>query len=155
MKYKWICRCLTAVLLATFIIYSGATAFAQGTTTATVEGVITDQQNAVVPGVKVTIHNVSTGFERSTATDANGFRQRERQVLLVPVLAYGQPAGFHHRVARKRQIHLARRSIPVCPPGVPRLGPRTVIREPTPTNDPIKKGLKSSISGPFSGSWQP
>ena len=53
MKYKWICRCLTAVLLATFIIYSGATAFAQGTTTATVEGVITDQQNAVVPGVKV------------------------------------------------------------------------------------------------------
>jgi hypothetical protein len=29
------------------------------------------------------------------------------------------------------------------PAGVPKLGPRTVKRQPTPTNEPIKTGLKS------------
>src|SRR5882724_6354320 len=104
MKYKWICRCLTAVLLATFIIYSGATAFAQGTTTATVEGVITDQQSAVVPGVKVSIHNVSTGFERSAATDANGFYRLE----LLPIGTYELSAeGKNFNVLKRTGIELS------------------------------------------------
>src|SRR5262245_802162 len=73
MKNKWMCRCITALFLATLFLNIDFTALAQGSTTATVEGVITDQQNAVVPGIKVTVHNVSTGFERNTTTDSNGF----------------------------------------------------------------------------------
>jgi hypothetical protein len=35
------------------------------------------------------------------------------------------------------------------PKNVPKRGPKSVIRQPTPTMKPIKTGLKSSISGPF------
>ena len=41
------------------------------------------------------------------------------------------------------------------PASVPKLGPRTIIRQPTPTKLPIKTGLKSSISGPFCDPGRP
>ncbi len=37
-----------------------------------VEGVVTDDQQAVLPGASVTIRNVATGLERSAVTDAEG-----------------------------------------------------------------------------------
>ena len=37
-----------------------------------IEGVVLDAQQAVLPGVTVTIQNVSTGLARTTATDQNG-----------------------------------------------------------------------------------
>jgi hypothetical protein len=40
--------------------------------TFSVEGVVTDDQQAVLPGATVTIRNVATGLERSAVTDAEG-----------------------------------------------------------------------------------
>ena len=38
----------------------------------TILGTVTDPQGAVVPGAKVTVHNVNTGLERATETSADG-----------------------------------------------------------------------------------
>src|SRR2546423_1944006 len=38
----------------------------------TILGTVTDPQGAVVPGTKVTVHNVNTGLERATQTSADG-----------------------------------------------------------------------------------
>jgi hypothetical protein len=42
------------------------------TPTFSVEGVVADEQESVLPGVTVTIRNVATGLARNTATDGNG-----------------------------------------------------------------------------------
>src|SRR5215203_2554689 len=42
------------------------------TPTFNVEGVVTDEQQAVLPGVTVTVRNVATGLSRTVATDAAG-----------------------------------------------------------------------------------
>src|SRR5438046_923149 len=40
--------------------------------TGTLQGTITDAQNAIMPGVSVTIHNAATAIERTTVTDTAG-----------------------------------------------------------------------------------
>ena len=45
---------------------------ARAQSTATLQGAITDAQNAVMPGVSVVIRNVATGSERAAVTDAAG-----------------------------------------------------------------------------------
>src|SRR5215471_3526051 len=45
---------------------------ARAQSTATLQGTITDSQNAVMPGVTVTIQNAATAVERTTMTDAAG-----------------------------------------------------------------------------------
>src|SRR5690242_19032436 len=61
-------RVVAAVLV--FSALAAAPAWAQST--GTVQGTVTDTQNAIVPGVSITIKNVATGVERTTATDAAG-----------------------------------------------------------------------------------
>jgi hypothetical protein len=61
-------RGIAALLIA---FCAAATSFAQ-TPTFTVEGVISDAQQAVLPGATVTITNTATGLVRSTVTDAGG-----------------------------------------------------------------------------------
>src|SRR5688572_928287 len=58
---------------AAFLIVLSAhtTSFAQ-TPTFAVEGVISDAQQAVLPGATVTITNTATGLTRATTTDAGG-----------------------------------------------------------------------------------
>src|SRR2546427_5879869 len=56
---------LVAVLLGNL-----TPAWAQST--ATLQGTVTDTQNAVMPGVSVTIRNQATGIERAAVTDAAG-----------------------------------------------------------------------------------
>jgi len=58
------------VCLALAFAFVGAPVYAQST--ATLEGTVTDAQNAVVPGVTVTIRNKATNAERNTITDAAG-----------------------------------------------------------------------------------
>jgi hypothetical protein len=41
-------------------------------TSGTVAGTVTDLSGAVIPGAKVEIHNIVTGYERTATTDANG-----------------------------------------------------------------------------------
>src|SRR5580765_1640463 len=56
---------LTALLLG-----AGAAALAQST--ATLQGTVADSQNAILPGVTITITNTGTGVERTAVTDASG-----------------------------------------------------------------------------------
>ena len=42
------------------------------TPTFAVEGIVTDEQQAVLPGATVTIRNVATGLTRTAVTDASG-----------------------------------------------------------------------------------
>ncbi|MFN7929858.1 MAG: TonB-dependent receptor [Blastocatellia bacterium] len=51
---------------------SGLSVFAQQAATATIEGVVTDQNAAVMPNATITARNVNTGLERTITTDADG-----------------------------------------------------------------------------------
>lgn len=62
-----------ARLVALLVVVDPAAVWAQATaTTAQIEGVITDQQGAAVPGVSVAARNFATGFERTGTSDATG-----------------------------------------------------------------------------------
>jgi carboxypeptidase family protein len=61
---------MKSIVLALFVTFVAATAYAQST--ATLEGTITDQQSAAMPGVSVAIKNNATGTERSVVSDASG-----------------------------------------------------------------------------------
>ena len=62
-------RYVLAVLL--LVLGTNRGAFAQSPTFA-IEGVVSDAQQAVLPGVTVTVQNVSTGLSRGATTDAGG-----------------------------------------------------------------------------------
>ena len=57
-------------VIAVFMIISGASALAQ--VTATFNGRIVDQGDAVLPGATVTATNVRTGVARTTVTNGEG-----------------------------------------------------------------------------------
>ena len=57
--------------LAVAALLAAGPAFAQGTTGA-IEGKVSDDQGLALPGANVTAHRPSTGFTRSTVTDAGG-----------------------------------------------------------------------------------
>lgn len=59
------------LLVALFSLCS-LTALAQQAATATIEGLVTDPNAAVVPNATVTVRNVNTGLERTITTDADG-----------------------------------------------------------------------------------
>src|SRR5437763_5942422 len=63
-------RLLVGVAAFVGLVWCAAPAHAQST--ATLQGSITDAQNAVMPGVTVTIRNASTGIERTAVTDGAG-----------------------------------------------------------------------------------
>jgi hypothetical protein len=58
------------VCLAMALTFIAASVSAQST--ATLQGAVTDAQNAVMPGVTVTIRNASTGIERTAVSDSAG-----------------------------------------------------------------------------------
>ncbi len=60
---------MIASLLALILVVP---AFGQQSATATIEGVVTDQNNAVVAGAKVTVRNIATGLTREITTDGSG-----------------------------------------------------------------------------------
>src|SRR5260370_19073843 len=60
---------LVPVMLAS-LLASAAPALAQSS--GPLQGVITDSQNAIMPGVTVTIKNTATSLERNTITDSAG-----------------------------------------------------------------------------------
>ncbi len=67
-------RTRLATLLAAVCIASGLTIFAAAqTVTGTMEGRVTDQNGAILPGAAVIIRNVETGQERSVTTNSEGF----------------------------------------------------------------------------------
>jgi outer membrane receptor protein involved in Fe transport len=63
---------LTMVIASVFALALAAPVFGQQAATATIEGVVTDPQNAIIPGAKVTVKNVDTGLTREITTDDSG-----------------------------------------------------------------------------------
>jgi hypothetical protein len=57
-------------LVCAAILMAGAPVAAQST--GTIQGTATDAQNAVMPGVSITIRSTATGIERTTTTDSAG-----------------------------------------------------------------------------------
>jgi len=62
---------LHPLILTLLLCLPSLPAFAQ-TPTFNVEGVVTDEQQAVLPGVTITMRNVATGLSRTATTDASG-----------------------------------------------------------------------------------
>jgi hypothetical protein len=65
-------RRFSAWLLAVPLSLLAVAAVSAQTPTFNVEGVVTDEQQAVLPGVTVTIRNVATGLTRTVATNESG-----------------------------------------------------------------------------------
>src|SRR5438094_8310364 len=57
---------------AAMILFCVAAARAAVQTGAVIDGVVKDEQGAVLPGATVTIRNVDTGFERAVVTESEG-----------------------------------------------------------------------------------
>jgi Carboxypeptidase regulatory-like domain/TonB dependent receptor len=63
---------LRSIAAAAFVMGVLAAGSAQAQSTATLQGIITDSQSAVLPGVSIAIKNTATGSERVTVTDSAG-----------------------------------------------------------------------------------
>ncbi len=63
---------LRFILTVLCIAFLTLTALAQQSATATIEGIVSDANNAVVPNAKVVIRSPDIGLTREVATDANG-----------------------------------------------------------------------------------
>jgi hypothetical protein len=59
-------------LCLVLLILGSVGGMAQDITSGTIQGVVTDEQGAVVPGVTVEARNVATNFSRSFTTDGDG-----------------------------------------------------------------------------------
>ena len=55
-----------------FLLLLISTSLTAQTFRGTILGTVTDPQGAVIPGAKVTVHNVNTGLERTTQTSDDG-----------------------------------------------------------------------------------
>ena len=60
------------VVVAAFLLLAAGTALAQGTGSA-IQGTVTDEQGAVMPGATVVVANVETGWTRDLITDERGW----------------------------------------------------------------------------------
>src|SRR5688572_6716456 len=63
---------LRSAILLLAVLGITAPAAAQGEASAAVNGIITDAQGGVLPGVTVTLRNVESGTVRTTVTEADG-----------------------------------------------------------------------------------
>jgi hypothetical protein len=87
---SWRCIERLLVLVVACLLLSAATANAQ-TVTATLSGVVHDENGAVVPGANVTVTNPGVGFQRKTVTNENG-------AFVVPLLP---PSSYTVAVERQ------------------------------------------------------
>src|SRR5262245_39707048 len=76
---------LTAMIASVFALALASPVFGQQAATATIEGIVTDPQNAVIPGAKVTVKNVDNGLTREITTDDSGIYR----------IAALQPGTYH------------------------------------------------------------
>jgi len=60
------------MIASVFALALASPVFGQQAATATIEGIVTDPQNAVIPGAKVTVKNVDNGLTREITTDDSG-----------------------------------------------------------------------------------
>ena len=66
-KMPWL-----AVFFLLLLSICGVGVFAQDTTSGTIQGTVTDEQGAAVPGASVEAKNVDTNFSKSFTTNSDG-----------------------------------------------------------------------------------
>ncbi len=76
---------IASLIALVFVAHS----FGQQAASATIEGIVTDPNNASVPGAKVTIKNVDNGIKREITTDSSGIYR----IAALPPGAYEISAG--------------------------------------------------------------
>src|SRR6185503_20023726 len=64
-----------AAALAAVVLMLGAGVASAQSGTASIDGRVTDQQGAVVPGATTTLHNVATAASRTAVTNQSGLYQ--------------------------------------------------------------------------------
>ena len=105
----------SVVLVVVSVLLAGAVARAQGT--AQLNGTVTDESGAVLPGVTVTVTQTDTGVTRTVVTDDNGV-VRDAEPADSVRTARGVAAGFphlradRHRAAGRRHADDQRRRWP-------------------------------------------
>ena len=67
-----VCQAIFTCVFVVILVFGSAAPTAAQTITATLEGLVTDTTNAVVPGAKVTVVNTATNAQFSTETNATG-----------------------------------------------------------------------------------
>src|SRR5689334_2785841 len=77
-RLRDLCSCVFPLLLSLSLINS---VYAQGAT-ATLSGVVTDQNGAVIAGVNIAVISIAQGFQRTTTTNDEG-------IFVVPLLPPG------------------------------------------------------------------
>src|SRR4030095_8035833 len=73
---------LKGIAAAVFSVFVGTQAFAQGSSTASISGVVVDAQGAVIPGADVVVKNDRTGEVFAAVSSAQG-------VFSIPALITG------------------------------------------------------------------
>src|SRR5262245_46483511 len=91
---------LTMMIASVVALALAAPVFGQQAATATIEGVVTDPQNAVIPGAKVTVKNVDTGLTREITTDDSGIYR----IAALPPGTYHISAGGKGFADRKSGV---------------------------------------------------
>lgn len=98
MLNKMMNKRLALVFTLVFLACAAAVAPAQ-TVTGTMEGRVTDQTGAVIPGAKVAIRNTETGQERTVIANAEGFYRAS----FLPLGVYTATASFQGFAATTRE----------------------------------------------------
>jgi hypothetical protein len=89
-----------------FLLLLISTSLIAQTFRGTILGTVTDPQGAVIPGAKVTVHNVNTGLERTTQTSEDG----SYSVPELPIGTYNvtaTQAGFQTAVISNVAVDVA------------------------------------------------
>ena len=93
------------IVFAIALFCCGGISLAQST--ATLQGTVKDEKNSVVPGAKVTAHNLATGIERTTQTDSEG----NYQIASLPVGNYSlgvEASGFKRQLVSSLSVEVGR-----------------------------------------------
>lgn len=97
---------LSITIVALFIL----SASVEAQSTASIEGRVTDQHGAVIPGVEITVANPSTGWARVSVTDVAGYYQ-------LAALAVGdyrlevRATGFQTQIVERFRIEVGRKIV--------------------------------------------
>jgi Carboxypeptidase regulatory-like domain len=102
MRERFESRRVTVLLLVLVMAIAAPRARAQST--ATIQGTVTDAQNAVMPGVSITVRHGTTSQERSVVTDAAG-------QFVAPALA----PGTYEVTAHLEGFQDQKREVPLGP----------------------------------------
>jgi hypothetical protein len=90
---------IASILAVAFLAYTPAVRAQATATTGQIEGIITDQQGAVLPGVTVSGRNTGTGLERGAISDTSGLYR----LNLLPLGSYEITAQLQGFATLKRE----------------------------------------------------